>query len=380
MIYLDNSATTVVDSSVLESYTNVVTQLFANPSSIHGLGSEVEAMLSKAKSQIAQLLHIQEDEIIMTSGGTEGNNLAIKGIAHARKRRGNHIITTVVEHPSVYETCQSLEKEGFDVTYLPVNEWGIIQISDLEEAITDETILVTVMHVNNEIGSVQPIEEIGRLLKKHSHVAFHVDGIQSIGKIPIHLKRWNIDACTFSAHKVHGVKGTGMLYKRKDLHIVPLFNGGSQEQGFRPGTEHVAGIISFARALRIALEKQQNKNEHIRGISAMLYKELEDFPFVQINSSQENGSPYIFHFSAPGLKPEVLIHMLGEKEIFVSTKSACSSKTKDESRVLLACGHDNQRAATGIRVSMSYETTHKEIETFIQSLQTAIKRLSKVME
>lgn len=380
MIYLDNSATTIVDPSVLKSYTNVVTRLFANPSSIHGLGSEVESMLSTAKSQIAELLYIQEDEIIMTSGGTEGNNLAIKGIAQARKRRGNHIITTMVEHPSVYETCQSLEEEGFHVTYLPVNEWGIIQINDLEKAITDETILVSVMHVNNEIGSVQPIEEIGKLLGKYSHVAFHVDGVQSIGKIPIHLKRWNIDACTFSAHKVHGVKGTGMLYKNKDLHIVPLFHGGSQEQGLRPGTEHVAGIISFSRALRIALERQQSRNEQIRGLSKMLYKELDTFPLVQINSCQENSSPYIFHFSTQGLKPEVLIHMLGEEEIYVSTKSACSSKTKDESRVLLACGHDNQRAATGIRVSMTHETTKEEIESFIQSLQSSIKRLSKVME
>lgn len=380
MIYLDNSATTTVDPSVLDSYTRVARELFANPSSIHGLGSEVEAMIFMAKTQISELLHIQPDEVMMTSGGTEGNNIAIKGIAHARKRRGNHIITTMVEHPSVYETCKHLESEGFKVTYLPVDVSGVIQIDDLKRAITDETILVTMMHVNNEIGSVQPIEEVGKLLSKYPNIAFHVDAIQSIGKIPLHMHQWNIDMCTISAHKIHGVKGVGMLYIRKGLHILPLFHGGNQESGIRAGTEHVPGIVSFARTLRLALDKQQTETEKMRQLYEGLYIEIEQIKGVYVNSNIHDGTPYIFHFSVPGLKPEVLIHMLGEEDIYVSTKSACSSKAMEESRVLLACGHNKERAATGIRVSMAYETTKEEIDIFIQKLKISIQRLSKVME
>lgn len=379
MIYLDNSATTTVEPSVLESYTNVATRLFANPSSIHGLGSEVEAMLFTAKTQIATLLDIHSDEIIMTSGGTEGNNMAIKGIAHARKRRGNHIITTMVEHPSVYETCVHLEGEGFKVTYLPVDASGRIRIEDVERALTDETILVTMMHVNNEIGTIQPIEQVGNLLKNYSDIAFHVDAIQSIGKIPLQLKRWNIDACTFSGHKIHGLKGTGMVYIRKGLHVLPLFHGGNQELGLRPGTEHVPGIVSFARALRLALDQQSAVRERAERLHDKLYQSVVGMQGVDVNSPSEGCSPYIFHFSVPQLKPEVLIHMLGEKDIYVSTKSACASKSVEESRVLLACGYKKDRAATGIRVSMSYETTDEEIDVFIQALREAIKQLSKVM-
>lgn len=380
MIYLDNSATTQVEPSVLQSYMHVATKLFANPSAIHTMGGEVEAMLSTAKTQMATLLHIHPEEIVMTSGGTEGNNIAIKGIAEARKRRGNHIITTVVEHPSVYETCAFLETKGFEITYLSVDRSGAINIEQLKEALTEETILVTMMHVNNEIGTMQPIEEVGKILSTYPNIAFHVDAVQSLGKIPMHIKEWNIDACTFSGHKIHGVKGTGMLYLRKGLHITPLFHGGNQEGGLRSGTEHVPGIVAFARALRLALEKERSEKEKIEGLFQKLHTEVRAIKGIHVNSSPDHSSPFIFHFSAPGLKPEVLIHMLGEERIFVSTKSACSSKGEDTSRVLQACGYDTDRSSTGIRVSMTYETTEEEIATFINVLQTVVQQLTKVME
>lgn len=380
MIYLDNSATTQVESSVLQSYTDVATHLFANPSSIHTLGGEVETMLARARGQIASLLDVQAEEVVMTSGGTEGNNLAIKGIASARKNRGNHIITTMIEHPSVYDTCKYLEQEGFDVTYLPVNKDGVIDVDDLKRAITEQTILVSIMHVNNEMGSIQPVKEIGQILSAYPTITFHVDAVQSIGKIPLHLKQWNIDTCTISGHKIHGVKGTGMLYVRKGLLITPLLHGGNQEGGIRSGTEHVPGIVSFARALRLSLEKQQVTEEKITDLFHTLHEEVKQIEGVLVNSSTTDNSPYVFHFSVPGLKPEVLIHMLSEEQIFVSTKSACSSKTEDESRVLAACGYKEERASTGIRISMTYETTKEDIAYFIRTLKQAVQRLTKVME
>ncbi len=380
MIYLDNSATTEVNPTVLQSYTDVATRLFANPSSIHTLGGEVEVMLAQAKEQIASLLNVHREEVVMTSGGTEGNNLALKGIAHARKKRGNHIITTMIEHPSVYDTCKYLEEEGFDVTYLSVNKHGIVDVEELKQAITERTILVSIMHVNNEMGSVQPIKEIGRILSAYPTTLFHVDAVQSVGKIPLEIKKWNIDTCTISGHKIHGLKGTGMLYVRKGLQITPLLHGGNQEGRLRSGTEHVPGIIAFARALRLAFEREQANKQKITDLFHTLHQEIKQIKGIHVNSSTTENSPYIFHFSVPRLKPEVLIHMLSEDEIYVSTKSACSSKTEDESRVLAACGYKKERASTGIRVSMTYETTTEDISHLICSLNQAIQRLSKVME
>ena len=225
------------------------------------MGAEVEKLQTKARQQAANLLRVHPDEMIFTSGGTEGNNLAIKGVAFEYKRRGNHIITTEIEHPSVYETCKALEEFGFNVTYLPVNQEGVVEIDQVKAAITDDTILLSMMAVNNETGSIQPIQDVGDLLKDYQKVMFHVDAVQALGKVPLHLQEANIDLCTFSGHKIHGLKGTGVLYKKQGVRLFPLFHGGNQEQGIRPGTENVAGNIAFVRALRLVIEKEQETHQ-----------------------------------------------------------------------------------------------------------------------
>lgn len=379
MIYLDNSATTKPFSSIVESFTQVTNQYFGNPSSIHHLGGQSEKLLTSARDQVAQLLEVNSEEIIFTSGGTEGNNMAIKGIAYKHQIRGKHMITTAIEHPSVLETFQQLEREGFHVTYLPVNEAGQVNVEDVEQAITDETILLSIMHVNNEIGSIMPLVEIGALAKKYPKLFFHVDAVQSVGKIPLVLKNSGIDSCTISGHKIHGLKGTGILYMNEKMALQPLFTGGAQEFGIRSGTENLAGAVAMARALRLIKEKETTEQSHLLNLHELLINGFEKMPDVVINSPN-NGAPHIVNISLPGFKPEVVIHALGEENIFISTKSACSSKRDDESHVLMACGFDQERASSALRISTSYDTTTEDIKAFLQVFQQTIQRLKMVME
>lgn len=378
MIYLDNSATTKPDPTVIDSFVQVTEKFFGNPSSIHELGAEVEKLQTRAREQAAKLLNVKPNEIIFTSGGTEGNNLAIKGIALQHLNRGKHIITTEIEHPSVYETCKSLEAFGFRITFLPVNENGTIDVKQLENAITDETILVSVMHVNNEIGAIQPIEEIGALLKKYPKIFFHVDAVQALGKVPIRLTESGIDLCTFSGHKIHGLKGTGILFVKEGTSLYPLLHGGNQEFGIRSGTENVAGNVSIVRALRLILEKKKNELERLTKLRNKLYTTLSSMDHVQMNSP-EDGAPHIINVSVPGLKPEVVIHALYEKNATISTQSACSSKDLDESRILVACGFSKDRAISGLRISLSYHNTEKDIEQFIEIFQSTISELKEIL-
>lgn len=379
MIYLDNSATTKADESVIESFKQVSNKYFGNPSSIHGLGGEVEKLQKKARDQAARLMDVETEEIIFTSGGTEGNNLAIKGIAFQHHKRGKHIITSAIEHASVYDACKSLEKFGFEVTYLPVSKDGVVDINELEAAITDETILITIMHVNNEIGSVQPIFEIGEIAKTHPKLFFHVDAVQAIGKIPLRLKDSGIDLCTFSGHKLNGLKGSGMIYMKKGTDLLPLFHGGNQEFGIRSGTENVAGNVSFVRALRLTKEKEQTKLEYLKKLRNKLWEGLKRMEGVYINSPKA-GAPHIMNVSVPGLKPEVVIHALYEDDIVISTQSACSSRQFEESRVLSACGLSDELASSGLRISLSFESDEQEIETFLHVFETTIKHLKEVLE
>lgn len=379
MIYLDNSATTKPFSSIVESFTQVTNQYFGNPSSIHHLGGQSEKLLTSARDQVAQLLEVNSEEIIFTSGGTEGNNMAIKGIAYKHQIRGKHMITTAIEHPSVLETFQQLEREGFHVTYLPVNEAGQVNVEDVEQAITDETILLSIMHVNNEIGSIMPLVEIGALAKKYPKLFFHVDAVQSVGKIPLVLKNSGIDSCTISGHKIHGLKGTGILYMNEKMALQPLFTGGAQEFGIRSGTENLAGAVAMARALRLIKEKETTEQSHLLNLHELLINGFEKMPDVVINSP-DHGAPHIVNISLPGFKPEVVIHALGEENIFISTKSACSSKRDDESHVLMACGFDQERASSALRISTSYDTTTEDIKAFLQVFQQTIQRLKMVME
>ncbi|MFC4403655.1 cysteine desulfurase family protein [Gracilibacillus xinjiangensis] len=378
MIYLDNSATTKPDLEVLQSFQQVATQYFGNPSSIHGLGMETERLLRKAREQAGTILQVDSSEIIFTSGGTEGNNLAIKGIALAHQNRGKHIITTTVEHPSVIEACEGLQRLGFQITYIPVDQDGKVNVDDVKAAITNETILVTIMHVNNEIGTIQPIEEIGQLLSSYPKIFFHVDHVQGFSKVPLHFKNAQIDLCTISGHKIHGLKGTGILYVKNGVRLFSLAHGGGQEANVRAGTENVPGIVGLVKAMRLAKDMQQKADELIN-LKYYLMEKLHEMDHIVLNTPKNDSAPHIVHFSAPGLKPEVVIHALEEKDIYISTKSACSSKSADESQVLAACGKSYEVSASGLRISMSYNTTKDEIDIFLTELVKVLAKLSKVM-
>ncbi|WP_027964246.1 cysteine desulfurase family protein [Halalkalibacillus halophilus] len=376
MIYLDNSATTKPYKEVLDSYQTVAMDFFGNPSSVHGLGGEAELILKKAKSQIKTMLNTEHD-IIFTSGGTESNNLAIKGIAHELRDRGNHIITTTVEHPSVLEVCRHLEQNGFSVTYLPVNENGKITVDQVNAAIQKDTILVSVMHVNNEIGAIQPIEEIADLLISHPRIRFHTDHVQGLGKINLPYNHGGIDAITISGHKIHGLKGTGCLLKKKNLVLQTLSHGGSQEFGYRAGTENVAGAVSLAKAIRYAVEEQKNY-QHLAKLKDLLIEELLTYGRIHINSD-EDCADHIINFSITGVKPEVMIHAFEEKDVILSTKSACSSKNEDASYVLLACGRDDDVASSAIRLSMDVNQDRQDIVEFNKVLKDVMEQYKDVM-
>ncbi|RDW16363.1 cysteine desulfurase NifS [Oceanobacillus arenosus] len=379
MIYLDNSATTKPDEAVLASFDQVSKQFYANPSSIHQFGGTAEKLLHTAKKQAAELLHVSRNEVVFTSGGTEGNNIAIKGIALEHQGRGKHIITSEIEHPSVDEACRALDRLGFTVTYLPVDENGVISLDDLKNAIREDTILISIMHVNNETGAIQPVEEIGRIAKQHPKLFFHVDDVQGFGKVPLDLPDSGIDLCTISGHKIHGLKGTGVLYVNKHTKLFPLFHGGEQEQAIRSGTENLAGIVSLVKAMRLIKDREKTEVNNLYDMKQYLFEALEAIDGVHVNSPK-NGAPHIINISVPGIKPEVIIHMLGEKGIYISTKSACSSKQKDESRILVACGFDNGRATSALRISLAYDNTKEELATFVEALTLAITQFRKVME
>lgn len=380
MIYLDHSATTKPHPAVVDSFIQASNEFFANPSSLHQLGGQSEQLLERARAQAAKLLHVAPEELIFTSGGTEGNNLAIKGTALEHQSRGRHIITTVIEHPAVLEAFKSLEKLGFETTYLSVDKDGRVDLEELQGAIRTDTILLSVMHVNNEIGTVQDIEAIGRVAAVYPKLLFHVDYVQGLGKVPLDFRKAGIDLCTMSGHKIHGMKGTGLLYKRKGIKLFPLFDGGGQEFGVRSGTENVAGAVSLSKALRLALENMEQGISSMNELKYKLFEKLEQNQHLQLNTPKHDSAPHIVHFSVPGIKPEVLIHMLGEHDIYVSTKSACSSKDSRKSQVLSACGHDNARSVSGIRVSMSPQTTVGEIDSFLNVLSTSVEKLKVVMK
>ncbi|WP_217586993.1 cysteine desulfurase family protein [Lentibacillus saliphilus] len=379
MIYLDNSATTKPDPSVLDSFLQATTVYFGNPSSVHQLGGTAEKLLQQSKQQVAQLLNVKESEIIFTSGGTESNNTAIKGIALQHQNRGRHIITSAIEHASIIEPCQALTELGFEITYVPVDEDGVVSPTAIQDAIRDDTILISIMHVNNEIGSIQPISDIAAIANQHPKLFFHVDAVQGIGKVPLDLSEPGIDMVTMSGHKIHGLKGTGLLYIKEGTSIFPLLHGGHQEQGLRAGTENVAGIVAFAKALRLAIQKQDMHGHELSELHNMLRRKLEHIPDIQINTPI-HAAPHIMNISTPWHKPEVLVHMLAEKGIYISTKSACTSKQSEASTVLLACGHSQLNAKSAVRISLAYDTTEEDVTTFVDTLTQIINQLQKVMK
>lgn len=378
MIYFDNSATTKPFDEVVEAYVKVNQEFYGNASSLHNFGGKAEQLITKARTQIADLVGVKPEEIFFTSGGTEGNNLAIKGTALKYKRRGNHIITTMIEHPSVKQPCMQLEEMGFQITYVPVDEHGIVSVADIESALTDQTILVSVMHVNNEVGVIQPIKDIGRMLTKYSKVLFHVDNVQGVGKVPLDLYDAAIDLCTFSAHKFHGLKGTGFMFKRNGIRLDPLISGGNQESKLRSGTENTGGIVAMAKALRMTELIRIQKEETLASIRNYLLGELHVFPEVCIHTPVV-AAPHIINFSAKGYKGEVLVHALEEEGIILSTTSACSSKEQIPSSTLKAMGVSEDMAFGAIRISLSYENTMEEAILFIKTLKKIFQRLNTVM-
>lgn len=365
MIYFDNSATTFVDEDVLAEFIHVLKNSNGNPSSSHIHGQSALMLLEQARHRAAQALGVKTEEIIFTSGGTESNNLAVKGTAYANKHRGRHIITTSVEHASVFEACRQLEEEGYTVTYLSVDGAGRISLDELKNALREDTILVSIMGVNSELGSVQPVNEISELLCNYPNTVYHVDFVQGFGKIGIGLER--IDLLSISGHKLHAPKGTGLLYVKNGIRLTPIQAGGGQENGMRSGTENPAGFV----ALSLAMEKQvMNFNEHAERydlLKTSLIEGLRMIPGVTINSP-EDGAPHIVHFSMGQMNSLEIMEILGEAEIYVSKGSACSSKSLVPSRVLTAAGITGERAEGAVRVSFSHKNTLEEVDCFIMCL------------
>lgn len=374
MIYFDHCASTPPREEVVRTMMEVMTKHYANPSSLHAEGVAAAKLINKARELVANIMNTKNGRWIFTSGGTESNNIAIKGIAKQYRNRGSHIITTGIEHASVYEVMSELEAEGFKVTFLPISKSGHIKVEDIANAITDETILVSVMHVNNEIGTIQPIADIGQLLKGYHKIFFHVDAVQSLGKLPIDIEGWGIDLLSGSAHKIRGPRGIGYLYVRNGVQLASMQVGGTQEFGLRAGTENVAAIVAAAKALRLAQEKQEQFYSQSETLAAKLKQEIAQIDGLKLNGTAPQ-SPFIVHFSYPGMKPEVVIHMLEQHSILASTRSACSSKDDKPSRVLLEMGHSHQEASGGIRISFGEEHTIKDIEKLVQALKTITKAL-----
>ena len=380
MIYFDNSATTKPYKEVLESFLTVSSEFFGNPSSLHGLGGQADKLLSQARDQIATLLAVKPSEIYFTSGGTESNNLAIKGTVLFAKNKGRHIITTGVEHASVRAAMEQLEQEGFDVTYLPVDEEGRVHAEEVEKAIRPDTMLISIMHVNNEAGTIQPIEKIGALLNKYPAILFHVDNVQGIGKVPLSITSSRVDLCSISAHKFHGLKGTGVLYIREGARLAPLFSGGNQERKIRSGTENVAGVVAMAKALRMVLANSKAGLERMKEVQNQLRTGLTRIEGIQIHTPIHHSAPHILNFSVVGVKSEVFIHALEETGIYVSTTSACSSKKKTPSKTLLAMGVSETLADSAIRISLSFDNKIEEARMVIAAIEVAAKRLRRVMK
>ena len=371
MIYFDNAATTKIYDDALTSYVQVSQKFFGNPSSLHQLGVDAHQVLTKARSQVASLLSVQPEEIFFTSGGTESNNWAIKGTALEKSVFGKHIITTKIEHPSVLQTCKQLERFGFEVTYLDVDSKGIVNVEQLKESLRKETILVSVMAVNNEVGAVQPIAEIAQVLEAYPSIHFHVDAVQAVERVSQLLAIGRIDLLSLSAHKFHGPRGVGILYKKFGRKIQALLTGGGQEKGERSTTENLPGIVATTKALRMALEEKSVTGE----LRNQLWKELAKKTEIRIFSPEE-GASHILCFAIKGVRGEVVVHAFENHGIYISTTSACSSKKGDSSSTLYAMDVPTEWATGAVRVSFSNDNTKEEVEQFIDVLHQLMKQFS----
>ena len=375
MIYLDNAATTKPSQRAAEAMMMAVSD-FGNPSSLHGLGLQTEKLINSARYNIANMLGVNSKNVYFTSGGTESNNLAIYGVANSLKRRGKRVITSTIEHPSVMESFKRLENDGYDVCYLGVDKDGIVNLDDLAGMLTEDTILVSIMHVNNETGVIQPIEKISAIVREKSpHCIIHCDCVQSFGKIPVKPDKMGVDMVSISAHKIHGFKGTGALYTNY-ARITPLIRGGEQQNEIRPGTENVGGILAFSAAVsecEIDIEKMREKRNLMRDL---LCEKLDN---VKVNGSCEHNSGSVLNVSFIGIKAEILLHSLERHEIYVSTGSACSSHKPQPSHVLLAMGVEQKAVDGAIRISFSQNTTLDEIRTAAEIIAGEVSVIRRYM-
>ena len=374
-VYLDNGATTKVAEEVLQEILPYFTVKYGNASSLHSFGQEAKKALEEARDIIAKQINASPQEIVFTSGGSEANNTAIKGVAYANKDKGNHIITSKIEHPSVFGTLNDLQKDGFKITYLNVDEEGFVDLEQLKREINENTILVTIMHANNEIGTIEPIEEIGKICME-KNIPFHTDAVQSFTKVPLDVKKMNIDLASFSAHKIHGPKGVGALYIKKGTKIKKLIHGGSQEASLRAGTENIAGIVGFAKAATLTTKRDTEKITELRD---SFIREIEkQIPEVKLNGPRKNRLCNNINISFKFIEGEGLLMRLDLERIAVSTGSACSQRDLKPSYVLLSIGLNHVTSHGSIRFTLSRYTTEKEMGYTIQKLKKIVADLRKI--
>ncbi|HHV84145.1 MAG TPA: cysteine desulfurase NifS [Tepidanaerobacter syntrophicus] len=376
-IYLDNAATTPVRSEVLEAMLPYFTQKFGNASTIYSYGREAKEALEESRKNVAQLIGANAEEIFFTSGGTESDNWALRGIASANVKKGKHIITSSVEHHAVLHTCQDLEKQGFKITYLPVDKDGLINVKDVADTITDETILVSIMHANNEIGTIQPINEIAKAIKqKNPEIIFHTDAVQTAGKIPVNVNNLGVDLLSMSAHKIYGPKGVGALYIRKGTRIAPFMTGGAQESSRRAGTENIAGIVGFGKAAELAVCEQQDQFEKLTLLRDRLMQGiLNTIPYTRLNGHPTLRLPHNVNISFEFIEGESILLNLDMKGICASSGSACTSGSLDPSHVLLAIGLPHEIAHGSLRLTLGRENSQEDVDYVLEVLPGIIDKL-----
>lgn len=379
MIYFDNSATTKPYPEALATYTEVATRIWGNPSSLHNLGSQATRILEASRKQIAELIGKKAEEIYFTSGGTEGDNWILKGVAFEKAPYGKHIIVSDIEHPAIKESAAWLKTQGFEVDYAPVDARGFVKVDALANLLRPDTTLVSVMAVNNEIGSIQPIHDIAALLEDRPTISFHVDAVQALAKVAteVYLPE-RVDFATFSSHKFHGLRGVGFVYIKEGKKITPLLTGGGQEKEMRSTTENVAGIAATAKALRLAMENQEVFASKTQQMKEVIRKELANYPDVTIFSGEDHFAPHILTFGIKGVRGEVVVHAFEEFDIYISTTSACSSKAGKPAGTLIAMGVDKSIAQTAVRLSLDLENDMSQVEQFLTKFKLIYEQTRKV--
>ena len=379
MIYFDNSATTKPYPEALATYTEVATRIWGNPSSLHNLGSQATRILEASRKQIAELIGKKADEIYFTSGGTEGDNWILKGVAFEKAPYGKHIIVSDIEHPAIKESVAWLETQGFEVDYAPVDARGFVKVDALANLLRPDTTLVSVMAVNNEIGSIQPIHDIAALLEDRPTISFHVDAVQALAKVAteVYLPE-RVDFATFSSHKFHGLRGVGFVYIKEGKKITPLLTGGGQEKEIRSTTENVAGIAATAKALRLTMENQEAFDSKTQQMKEVIRQELANYPDVTVFSGEDHFAPHILTFGIKGVRGEVVVHAFEEFDIYISTTSACSSKAGKPAGTLIAMGVDKSVAQTAVRLSLDIENDMSQVEQFLTKFKRIYEQTRKV--